>query len=89
MKEYLIEKIIQILVDWLLNVKMYEGAEDKALRNNKAWWLELRMKTVEEHKELFPEYYKEWVRFLGEVKNVFLRELIRDKKLAYDNQKTN
>lgn len=69
-------------VDWLLNVKMYEGAKDEALRNNKAWWLELRMKTVEEHQELFPEYYKEWVRFLGGVKNVFLRELIRDKKLA-------
>jgi hypothetical protein len=30
--------------------------------------------------ELFPTYYKEWVRMIGGVKNVFLRELIKDKK---------
>lgn len=30
----------------------------------------------------FPELYKEWVRLLGGVKNIILRELIRDKKLA-------
>ncbi len=30
----------------------------------------------------FPEYYKEWVRLLGGVKNIYLRNLIRDKKLA-------
>lgn len=33
-------------------------------------------------KEKFPEYYKEWIRLIGGMKNVFLRELIRDKKLA-------
>lgn len=33
-------------------------------------------------KEKYSEEYKEWVRLLGGVKNVFLRELIRDKKLA-------
>lgn len=33
-------------------------------------------------KTMHPEEYKEWVRLLGGVKNVFLRDLIRDKKLA-------
>jgi hypothetical protein len=35
--------------------------------------------TIEEH---FSSEYKEWVRLIGGVKNVFLRELIKDKKLA-------
>jgi len=35
--------------------------------------------TIEEH---FVEEYKEWVRLIGGVKNVFLRELIKGKKLA-------
>lgn len=30
----------------------------------------------------FPELYKEWVRLMGGVKNVFLRELTEGKKLA-------
>lgn len=33
-------------------------------------------------KDTFPKEYKEWVRFLGGIKNVFLRELIKNKKLA-------
>jgi len=33
-------------------------------------------------KEEYPDIYKEWVRFMGGVKNVFLRELIKDKKKA-------
>ena len=32
--------------------------------------------------ETYSEYYKEWVRFVGGVQNVFLRELIKDKRLA-------
>lgn len=32
--------------------------------------------------EQYPDLYKEWVRLLGGVKNVYLRNLIRDKKLA-------
>jgi len=35
--------------------------------------------TIEEH---FVEEYKEWVRFVGGVKNVFLRDILKDKKLA-------
>jgi len=30
----------------------------------------------------FPDYYKSWIRSIGGIKNEFLRELIRDKKLA-------
>lgn len=69
-------------VNWLLKVKMYQQAADEAQKNNPALWVELRLKSAEEHQKLFPEYYKEWVRFLGGVKNVFLRELLSDKKLA-------
>jgi hypothetical protein len=28
------------------------------------------------------DHYKEWVRLIGGVKNVFLRDLIKNKKLA-------
>jgi hypothetical protein len=69
-------------IDWLLNVKMLEPAKDEALKNNPDLWVKLKLKPLEEVQEMFPEYYKEWVRFLGGVKNVLLRELIRDKKLA-------
>jgi hypothetical protein len=69
-------------VNWLLKIKMYQQAADEAQKNNPALWVELRLKSAEEHERLFPEYYKEWVRFLGGVKNVFLRELMGDKKLA-------
>jgi len=33
-------------------------------------------------RELFPVMFKNWVEFLGGEKNVFLRNLIKDKKLA-------
>lgn len=42
----------------------------------------MRKNSLEELKEIFPEYYKEWVRGIGGVKNVFLRELLDGKKLA-------
>ena len=29
-----------------------------------------------------PDDYKEWVRFVGGVKNVFLRDILKDKKKA-------
>ena len=69
-------------IDWLLDIKMFEPAKDEALKNNPELWVELKMKSFEEVQEMFPEYYKEWVRFLGGVKNVFLRELTKDKNLA-------
>jgi hypothetical protein len=69
-------------VDWLLDVKMYESAKNEALKNNPEFWVELKIKPVEIVQGLFPEFYKEWIRLLGGVKNIFLRELTRDKKKA-------
>jgi hypothetical protein len=69
-------------IDWLLDIKMLEPAKDEALKNNPELWVNLKMKPAEEVQGMFPEYYKEWVRFMGGVKNVFLRELTRDKKKA-------
>ena len=68
-------------VNWLLDIKMYDKAKDEAQKNNPELWVRLRL-YPELHEEMFPEYYKEWVRFIGGVKNVFIRELIEDKKLA-------
>jgi len=68
-------------VNWLLDIKMYDKAKDEANKNNPELWVRLRL-YPEQQQEMFPEYYKEWVRFLGGIKNVFLRELIKDKKLA-------
>jgi hypothetical protein len=42
----------------------------------------IRMLSYEQLKEYAPERYKEWVRLIGGVKNVFLRDLIKDKHLA-------
>jgi hypothetical protein len=41
-----------------------------------------KIKTNEELQEQYPTEYKEWVRLVGGVKNVFLRDLLKDKKLA-------
>jgi len=67
------------LVDYILDVKMYPEARAEAPAENV---VALKMMQEEELQELFPEYYKEWVRYVGGVKNVFLRELIKDKKKA-------
>lgn len=66
-------------LDYILHVKMYPNAYEHMPQGSEMY---LRMKTNEELEELFPEYYKEWVRFVGGVKNVFLRELLKGKKLA-------
>lgn len=68
-------------VNWLLDIKMYKEAKDEANKNNPELWVRLRL-YPELQQEMFPEYNKEWIEFLGGKKNVFLRELIRDKKLA-------
>jgi len=60
---------------------MFEPAKEEALKNNPDLWVKLRL-YPELQQEMFPEYYKEWVRFVGGVKNVFLRELTRDKRKA-------
>lgn len=66
-------------VDYILDIKMYAEAKATSTAEN---MIMLKIKTNEELITMFPEYYKEWVRFVGGIKNVFLRELIKDKKLA-------
>lgn len=66
-------------VDYVLDVKMYPEAREAAPAQNIVMF---KMQSDEKLQEMFPEYYKEWVRYVGGVKNVFLRELIKDKKLA-------
>jgi hypothetical protein len=44
--------------------------------------LRLRMKTIEDLQEEYNSLYKEWVRLVGGVKNVYLRELLKGKKYA-------
>lgn len=68
-------------VKWLLDIKMYKEAKEEANKNNPELWVRLRL-YPELQQEMFPEYYEEWTEFLGGKKNVFLRELLRDKKLA-------
>lgn len=66
-------------IDYLFDVKMYPEARGEAPEQN---YVMLKMQSLEKQQELFPEYYKEWVRFVGGLKNVFLRDLIKDKKKA-------
>jgi len=66
-------------VDYILDVKMYPEAREAAPAQNVVM---LKMQSDEKLQEMFPEYYKEWVRFLGGIKNLFLRDLLKDKKLA-------
>lgn len=68
-------------VTWLTDIKMYPSAKEEAEKNNPELWVKLRL-YPETQQDMFPEYYKEWIRFIGGVKNVFLREIISDKKLA-------
>lgn len=41
-----------------------------------------RMKEMPELIKMFPEYHREWVKVMGGEENLFLRDLIRDKRLA-------
>jgi hypothetical protein len=66
-------------IDYILDVKMYPVAREEVPEQN---YIMLKMQSPEKQQEMFPEYYKEWVRFVGGVKNIFLRELIKNKKLA-------
>ena len=68
-------------VDWLLDIKMLESEKEEMRQNNSDLWVKLRL-YPETQQEMFPDYYKEWVRFVGGVRNVFLRELLKNKKLA-------
>jgi hypothetical protein len=45
-------------------------------------YIDLKSKTAEEHKELFPGMYPIWVKRMGGPENVFLRNILKGKKLA-------
>ena len=66
-------------LDYILNIKMYQEAKDGMSARGIVM---LKMKTMDELILMFPDYYIQWVEFLGGKKNLFLRELIRNKKLA-------
>lgn len=68
-------------VNWLLDIKMTKEGKEKAEKNNPDLWVRFRLHP-ELQQEMFPEYYKEWIEFLGGKKNLFLRDLLRGKKLA-------
>jgi hypothetical protein len=66
-------------LDWILNIKMYPEARDEMPASNVVM---LRMKSMEELIEMFPEWYPEWIEWCGGEQNIFLRELLKGKKLA-------
>jgi len=66
-------------MNYIIDVKMYSHAKDAMPAENRLYLYDIGM---EKAQEMFPEYYKEWVRGMGGIKNVFLRELMRNKKLA-------
>lgn len=59
--------------DYLIDVKNIYNAEQK---------FRICKTSIDDLKEMHPNEYKEWVRYVGGVKNVFLRELLKDKKKA-------
>jgi hypothetical protein len=65
--------------DYIVHIKMSPDAREAMPVEN---YDLIKSQSAERLQEMFPEYYKEWVRFVGGVKNVFLRGLIKDKKLA-------
>ncbi|MFA5207580.1 MAG: hypothetical protein WC428_02870, partial [Candidatus Paceibacterota bacterium] len=44
--------------------------------------VKIRMLLFEQLKDIYSKHYKEWVRMIGGVKNEFLRDLLKDKRLA-------
>ena len=66
-------------MDWLLDVKMYREALNVLPHANERF---LRNLSDEKSKELFPEFFDQWTEFIGGQKNLFLRDLLKNKKLA-------
>jgi hypothetical protein len=66
-------------VDYVLDVKMYPEAREAAPAQNVVM---LKMQNDEHLQEMFPEYYEEWIEWCGGKENVFLRELLKDKRLT-------
>jgi len=66
-------------VDYILNIKMYSEAKDATPAENIVF---LKTQSAEWLQSNFPEYYEEWENFLGGKDNIFLRNLLKGKKLA-------
>ena len=66
-------------VDFILYKMMYPDAAAEVPAENIVM---LKTKSNEELEKMFPEYYRKWVTSVGGKKNVFLRELLKNKKLA-------
>ena len=66
-------------IHYLVDIKMYSHAKDAMPAENLVF---LKSQTDEWHQATFPEYYQEWIEFLGGEENVFLRKLLKGKKFA-------
>ena len=67
-------------VNWLHDIKMTDEAKKEIKKKNPTFWLTLKLQPKTQQ-EMFPEYYKEWIEFFGGNKNVYLRELLKNKEL--------
>lgn len=67
------KKVFPDFVDYLISTEYALDIESQ---------ISLRVKSIDTLIENFNSQYKEWVRFVGGVKNVYLRELLKGKKLA-------
>jgi len=45
-------------------------------------YVQTKIKSIEDLEQMYPESYKKWIKSLGGEKNVFLRNLLKGKKLA-------
>lgn len=62
--------------EWIIEQEFID--EDEKLNS----YMDLKTKTEEDYKKLFPGMYPQWIREMGGKKNVFLRQLLKGKKLA-------
>lgn len=58
--------------EYVIKKQRFEGSD----------YVQIKIKPQEELMVIYPDYYKEWVRFVGGVKNAFLRDLLKNKELA-------
>lgn len=64
---------------YILYIKMYKEARNSLSNEISNMLLNSDDEVIMEN---FPKWYEEWIEFMGGKKNVFLRELIKNKKLA-------
>ena len=56
-------------MDFIFDIKMYKEAKESTPAENYDY---LMNRPIEVLQKMFPEYYEEWVKFLGGEKNLFL-----------------